>query len=282
MTEHYADLHSHTTCSDGLLSPEQLLTKARSIGLQAIAITDHDTMQAHRLIRQMNETNDIRVIEGIEISCSEGGREIHILGYHLDPDNDELHAYEAEKRDERANRARQMVEKLNALKIPISFDEVTVIASGATIGRPHIAAAMVRNGSVSSIQKAFDSYLDSSRPAYVPRPTFTVRQAVTLVRNAGGVAIVAHPARTYMDPRLFLALIASGIDGIEVYHPSHWSVTREYYRMLAVKHGLLITGGSDFHGSRDYDEKNFGLFGATEEMTDSLHTRAIQRRLHGK
>jgi predicted metal-dependent phosphoesterase TrpH len=230
----------------------------------------------------MKKGNDIRVIAGIEISCSEGGREIHILGYYLDPDNDELQAYEVEKRAERINRAKLMVEKLNALKVSVSFGEVEAIASGATIGRPHIAAAMVRNGSVPSIQKAFDNYLDSSRPAYVPRTTYTVRQAVTLVRNAGGVAIVAHPARTYMDPRMFLSLIASGIDGIEVYHPSHWTVTREYYRMLAVKHGLLITGGSDFHGSRDYDEKNFGLFGVSEEMTAAIHTRAIQRRLHGK
>lgn len=282
MTEYYADLHSHTTCSDGILTPAQLIAKAKSIGLKAIAITDHDTMQAHRIIRETITQSDVRVIGGIEMSCSEGGREIHVLGYHLDPDHDQLHEYEIEKRDERMNRARLMVRKLNAMKIPISFDEVTVIASGAPIGRPHIAAAMVRNGSVRSIQKAFDVYLDSSRPAFVPRTTFTVRQAVTLVRNAGGVAIVAHPARTYMDPRLFLSLIASGIDGIEVYHPSHWAVTREYYRMLAVKHGLLTTGGSDFHGSRDYDEKNFGLFGATEEMTYSLHTRAIQRRLHGK
>ena len=281
VTELYADMHAHTTCSDGLLSPNQLLEKAARIGLHAIAITDHDTTAAHRLLKAEGEHASVKVITGIELSCVDNGREVHILGYYVDIDNEDLKQYEVEKRTERSDRAKSMVSKLNGMHVPITYEEVADAAGTAPVGRPHIASVLVRRGIVSTIQKAFDVYLDSGKPAYAPRASFTVRQAAQLIRSAGGVSVVAHPARVFMDPRLFLSLVASGIDGIEVYHPSHWNVTREYYRMLAIQHNLLITGGSDFHGSRDYDEKNFGSFGVTEELFEATHTRVLQRRMHG-
>lgn len=282
MTEIHADLHSHTTCSDGTLLPNLLLEKAVQKGLKAIAITDHDTMNAHRVLEREGIGQDIRVIPGIELSCYEHGRDIHLLGYFLDANNAELQRYEIEFRNDRDRRAREICEKLRHLSIGISFSEVEDLAAGAPIGRPHIAAVLVKRGVVATIQKAFDHYLDSSKPAYVARSPFSVREGAQLIQQAGGVAVVAHPGRTFTDPRLFIALVASGLDGIEVFHPSHWNVTREYYRTLAIQHRLVITGGSDYHGSRDYDENNFGTFGVTEELFDLLHIRSLQRQVHGR
>lgn len=278
----YADLHSHTTCSDGILQPQELLAKAASKGLQAIAITDHDTMEAHRRLENEGIGENVRVIPGIEISCYEHGRDIHLLGYYLDPHNAELQSYEATFREDRDRRAREICDKLRSLSIPISFTEVEDHAKGAPIGRPHIAAILVKRGFVTSIQKAFDHYLDSSKPAYVSRSLFSVREATDLIRRAGGISAVAHPGRTFTDPRLFIALVSSGIDGIEVFHPSHWNVTKEYYRTLAIQHRLVITGGSDFHGTRDYDENNMGTFGVTAELFDAFHIRSLQRQIHGR
>jgi len=274
-------MHSHTNCSDGVLTPTQLVEKAARHGFRALAITDHDTTAAHHDLEKLGEHPDVKVYTGIELSCYEHGKEVHILGYFVDKNSDELREYEVAKRGERSDRARMMVEKLNGLRVPITYAEVEDVAGTAPVGRPHIASVLVRRGVVGTIQKAFDVYLDTGKPAYEPRSVFTIKEATSLIARIGGVSVIAHPARTFMDPRLFLALVASGIDGIEVFHPSHWPVTREYYRMLAIQHGLLITGGSDFHGTRDYDEKNFGTFGATQEMFDAAHTRSLQRRVHG-
>jgi 3',5'-nucleoside bisphosphate phosphatase len=222
------------------------------------------------------------VITGVEISCNESGREIHVLGYHLDPDNDRLRSFEESFRADRDRRARSIVDNLRAQQVDITYDAVLEESKGGLIGRPHIAEVLVNKGYVSSIKKAFDRYLATDRPAYVARAPFTVAQAVELIRSSGGVAVIAHPHRMYMNPKTFLRLISSGIDGVEVYHPSHWPLTADFYRTLAERHHLLITGGSDFHGNREYDERNFGTVGATKQMVEALHIRALQRTLHGR
>ncbi|HCN06232.1 MAG TPA: hypothetical protein DIS79_11505 [Bacteroidetes bacterium] len=277
----YADLHSHTTKSDGLLQPEVLLEKAEREGIEVLAITDHDSVDAHHALRHGGYNGNVRLISGIEVSCYEHGREIHILGYHLDIDNEELLQLAIHLRAERDRRAILMVERLQNLRVTISVDEVKEVAAGAPIGRPHIAKVLVQRGFVTSHQKAFDIYLDAGKPAYVPRSVFTVTDAVNLIHRAGGIAVIAHPAKTYSEPRLFLTLLAGGIDGIEVYHPSHWYVTREYYRVLAEQHELVITGGSDYHGSRDYDDRNFGTFGISAERVELLDVRAQSLRQRG-
>lgn len=278
MTTFYADLHAHTTCSDGILSPTQLVEKAVQTGFKALAITDHDTMEAHRMLGKSDSTQPLRIIPGIELSCQEHGREIHILGYFLDPFNDKLCEHERQSREDRDRRAEKMVTQLRKAGVSITKEEVDVEASGAPIGRPHLAAILIRKGFATSMQDAFAKWLERGRIGYAEREKFTISDAVHLIRTAGGVSFVAHPGRTFQDPRLFLALIALGIDGLEVYHPSHWNVTREYYRLLAKQHNLLVSGGSDYHGSRSYDEQNFGTFGVTEEMLDVIHTKAIQYR----
>ena len=258
-----ADLHSHTTCSDGLLSPMELICKAENRSLRALAITDHDNLDAHRRIRELGYNGPVKIVTGVEISCHDFGREVHILAYNVDVDNPEVQQYEVFYRNDRARRGEEMVDNLRRARAPISYQEVVDEAAGAPIGRPHVAAVLVRRGLVSSIQAAFDQYLDIGKPGYAAKTPFPIAKAVEMIHRAGGILSVAHPGRYFTDPSMFLPLLETGIDGIEVYHPSHWHVTREFYRVLCQQHGLLITGGSDFHGSRDYDESNFGTFGLT-------------------
>ena len=281
MTAIHADLHTHTTCSDGLLSPMELVEKAIGKGLKALAITDHDTMEAHRILATSAVPAGLFIVPGIELSCVENGREVHVLAYFLDSENSDIRKHEAFARTDRMRRAQEMVGQLRKAGVSITMNEVEEQAKGAPITRPHVAAVMVQKGFVANMSTAFEKWLERGRIGYAERTKFSIRDAVTLVRSAGGVSIVAHPGRTYQDPRLFLALLSLGIDGIEVYHPSHWNVTREYYRMLTVQHHLVLSGGSDYHGSREYDEQNFGTYGVSEDVLDAIHTKAVQRRLHG-
>jgi predicted metal-dependent phosphoesterase TrpH len=257
------------------------VTKASTAGFKALAITDHDNMDAHRQLRGENGFQGLRIIPGIELSCEENGREVHILGYYLDVDDAGVVEYENISRVDRDRRGREMVDNLRRSGVNVTYAELTDQAAGAPITRPHLATLLVQKGYAANISEAFHTWLDRGRVGYAARRRFSVRDAVNLIRTAGGVSVAAHPGRTYQDPRLFLSLLTLGIDGLEVHHPSHWNVTREYYRLLAVQHHLLVTGGSDYHGSREYDERNFGTFGATEEMVDALHTKALQRQIHG-
>lgn len=270
-----ADMHCHTTCSDGLLTPSRLMEKAEAVGLGAISITDHDTLAAYDVLRMEGYNGPVKLIPGIEVSCTEDRRDVHVLGYYIDHKDPTLRAYIDFFKTDRERRAREMVERLQRLRVNISFDEVQDHAGTAPIGRPHVAAVMVQRGFSKNLQNAFDVYLDTGKPAFVSKAPYSVKMAADMIHGAGGIAVIAHPGKTYHDPRLFLGLRTSGIDGVEVYHPSHWYVTREYYKALALQHGLLITGGSDYHGSREYDERNLGVFGVTQE-----HLDAIQEKVH--
>lgn len=269
----FADLHTHTTCSDGVLSPYSLVEKAEARGFSALAITDHDNIDAYRQLIAGGYNGALTVIPGIEISCYDFGREVHILAYYLDYQSEEIQSYERFYREDRIRRAQEMVENLRMCRVPISFQEVLDEAKGATIGRPHVAAVLVRRKFVRTIQEAFDMYLDVNKPGYAAKTPLPIANAVKMVHRAGGVLSVAHPGRAFMSPESCLDLIKTGVDGLEVFHPSHWYATREFYRVLCGQHGLVITGGSDFHGSREYDEANFGTFGVTEAALKSLENR---------
>lgn len=270
LVEIVADMHSHTTCSDGIMTPSRLMEKAEAVGLRAISITDHDTMDAYKVLKTEGYNGPVKLIPGIEVSCTEGGRDVHILGYYVRSTDTQVQEYITFFKTDRERRAREMVERLQRLRVDISFDEVLDHAGDAPIGRPHVAAVMVQRGFSKNLQNAFDVYLDTGKPAFVSKAPYTVKLAAEMIHGAGGIAVIAHPGKTYHDPRLFLGLRTSGIDGVEVYHPSHWFVTREYYKTLAQQHGLLITGGSDYHGSRDYDERNLGVYGVTQEHLDAI------------
>lgn len=274
----FADLHTHTTCSDGILTPEQLVELAERRQVQVLSITDHDTLDAHMTLAQGGYNGPVSVIVGIEMSCFEHGRDVHILGYGVDVANVQLQEFIAAYRIERQERAELMLAKIRTLGFHVTMDEVLIQANGAPIGRPHLAAVMVQRGFASTIQQAFNRWFETGGPGYVAKNERSVAGAVNLIRQAGGIAVVAHPGTSFTEPRRLLGLVSSGIDGIEVIHPSHWPSTREFYRVIAKQHALVMTGGSDFHGSRHYDDANFGNVGATREMVEALTARIALRR----
>ncbi|MDF2572424.1 MAG: phnPP [Sporomusa sp.] len=246
-----ADLHIHTTASDGRLSPQEVIRQAQDAGLRYIAITDHDTVGAHLELRRDGFLNNVApklsIIQGLEFSTDLPWHEVHILGYFIDIDNSKLRdQLEIIVRD-RLRRSRTMVEKLNQLGYSIDYTRVLEFAGQAmAVGRPHVAKVLVENGYVKSVSEAFDLLLAKNGPAYVPHYKLTPEQAIRLIAQAGGIAVLAHPG-LIGDDSVVLNLIKAGIHGLEVYHPEHDQAMTSRYLAIASKYNLKITGGSDFH-----------------------------------
>ena len=244
----YVDLHMHTSCSDGTSTPRELLDLVRYAGIAAFAVTDHDTLEGYQAVRQILHDDDAELIPGVELSATVEGEDMHLLGYLFDPEDDRMKSALEDFQHHRSQRGRLMVDKLNELGVDITYEDVESQAGGAVIGRPHVARAMTEKNAVRYYEEAFEKFIGYNGPAYVPKKNFTPDQAIGLIHDAGGLAMLAHPAiddkERYLD-----MLIGMGLDGIEVYHPSHSQSHIDRYRHLAERHRLLITGGSDFHGS---------------------------------
>jgi len=251
------DLHVHTKASDGAYAPRELVMMARERGIEVLAVTDHDTVTGLPEAAQAAREMAVQLIPGIEISTVHERYEIHILGYQLDPQNKELLATLETIASARSNRARKIVAKLNELGHPVTLDEVLAKAGSEIVGRPHIALAMIDHGIIRSIEEGFDRYLSPGGLAYVPRFRITPQQAIELIHKAGGYAVLAHPGLGF-PVSLLPDLLAAGLDGVEVYHPDNSPAIRDYYLRRAHEYGLLITGGSDFHG---HDQEDFDFFG---------------------
>ncbi len=271
-----ADLHIHSIYSDGTLPPEEIFRMAVDKGLSAISITDHDSVEGCIKANELSEKYKLEFINGIEFSCYEKDQEYHILGYNFDINNEELHKYLDAFRKAREQRAHKITGKLKKLDVDISFDKIVMKAASAPITRPHIASVLIDEGYVSNIKEAFTTYLAEGKPAYEPKYYFSVYEAIKLVNNCGGVAVLAHPANTISQAFLF-NIIENGLDGIEVIHPMHDENMQRFYTKIANQFWLLTTGGSDFHGSRDYDETNFGKFVVPYSVVNSIKTRAHDR-----
>lgn len=245
-----ADLHLHTTASDGVYTPQQLVRRAASLGFNLIAITDHDSVEGLAQAREAAQANGVRLLSGVELSCG-AQKEIHVLGYGFDPENEALLAFCQQRVRQRETRTAAMVEKLCQLGKPVDMARVRDLAHGA-IGRPHIARALVEAGHVLSVSEAFDRYLKPGKPAYVPKEDVKVSEAVSLIKQAGGVAVLAHPMELKMGDAMLESLIgewkSQGLEGVEVYHPSAQNNHASFLKHLAQRENLLITGGSDFHG----------------------------------
>ena len=244
------DLHLHTTASDGHLSPAQLVARATAAGLTIISITDHDTVAAIAEVTELAGATGIRVIPGIEITAVDDGRDVHMLGYFFDPDSATLAVMLRRQRELRVARVRQIGERLAALRMPIDVESVLLTAAakpGSSVGRPQVARELMRTGYVGSVQEAFDHWLASGRPAFIPRTGPSPAAAVGAVHEAGGIASMAHPGVTKRD-ELIGPLIDAGLDAIEVYHSDHTPDAQHTYQMMAERHGVAISGGSDFHG----------------------------------
>lgn len=270
-----ADLHMHTIYSDGALSPFELVEKAKQAGLSVISITDHDNIAAISEAMAAGEQYGVEVISGVELSAHIDGREIHILGYFIDSANANLNEFLRFNREERVKRAERIVEKLNALNIPLRMEKVLEKAGEGSVGRPHIADAIIEEGFAESHQEVFAQYIGFGCPAYVEKFQCSPEETLSLIAGAGGLSFIAHPGNTIPEQVLF-RLIKAGLDGIEVVHPSHSPETIMHYRGIASEYYLLESGGSDFHGGRKNDPAAGGT--ALGQFTVPLATVDTMRR----
>ena len=275
-----ADLHLHTVASDGLYQPEELVKKAKEMGFATIAVTDHDTTDSVAEALKAGKKLGVDVIAGIEISSSDEGKEVHILGYNIDVNNKELKATLNKMTEHRKTIAAKMVSKLNELGVKISYDRVKEIAGGNVVGRVHIATAMVEKGYIKEIKEAFtDEYIGNNGKAFVGKYHISPKDTIKLINNAGGVAVLAHPIYLGEDLKHSESKVAEyaklGIEGIEAYYSKHSPEQTEAYKVMAKKYNLLITGGSDCHGLQ---EKLMGTVRLQPEYIAALKKRFSQNK----
>ncbi len=258
----YVDLHTHSTASDGTLTPTQLVNSARDAGLVGLALTDHDSGNGLLEARAHAATIGLRFVPGIEISAEyPHPGTMHILGYYIDPESAGLQRMSDILLEGRNNRNPRIIARLNELGCPITLEQVREIARrGSTdgraivLGRPHIAQAMVEARCVSSVKQAFDVYLGTTGAAYFDKERLTPRQALECIHAAGGLAVLAHPVQLRTGnpaelQHLIANLVEAGLDGIEVWHSDHRPQDRQLFGELARRYNLVTTGGSDFHGT---------------------------------
>lgn len=244
----HADLHLHTRFSDGTFTPEELAAEAARHGLHAIALTDHDTVDGCTETREACEARGVEFINGCELTAqAPTGTELHILGYFVDVRHERLLSELARYQAVRQDRIRQMVLRLNETGVPLRSEVVFELAGCRSPGRPHIARALVQEGFCASSDEAFDRYLKMNRPAWVPKAKMSTGDAISLIHEAGGVAVMAHPGLNRCDD-LIPGLASEGLDGLECYHSKHSPSDTDRYRRLADQLGLLVSGGSDCHG----------------------------------
>lgn len=243
----FADLHLHTSYSDGTYSPEELVRQALRYGLGVVALTDHDTLEGCAATATACQAAGIEFVPGTELTAEQEGNEIHILGYFIDVKDERLLAEMSRFQSVRQNRIREMVSRLNGLDVPLRAEAVFALANCRAPGRPHVARALVKAGLCSSLDEAFDRFLKKNRPAWVPKFKMSARRAIDLVHQAGGVAVMAHPGLNRTD-EVIPAMVEAGLDGLECFHTKHSTSTTEHYLEMADQYHLLVTGGSDCHG----------------------------------
>ena len=245
----FVDLHTHSTASDGTLSPGQVIDAAKRCGLAAIALTDHDTINGVAAARAAAERQCLRLIAGVELSAFQDDHEVHVLALHV-TQLESLETRLGELRALRYTRAEQIVEKLNSLGVPVTLEEVLQQSNGGSVGRPHVARALIARGAVSDFRDAFTRYLGANGSAFVPKARLSIEDAIRIAHEAGALAIWAHPGdggrRDRLEP-----LVAAGLDGVEVKHPSHSAEDVKRLQALSDFFGLVQSGGSDWHGASE-------------------------------
>jgi predicted metal-dependent phosphoesterase TrpH len=245
----YADLHTHTYHSDGTRSPREVIDVAKAHGIDIVAISDHDNLAAYFEIKAYADTNGVTLVPAVELSCEYRGVDVHILAYSFDALDERIDRRLRSFRETRLKRGSAMVKKLRSLGYEISEERVAQLAAGGSMGRPHVARALVEGGYVASVADAFDKLIGTGKPAYIGKERFQVDEAVAMIREAGGVTSVAHPS-VYPDHQKIVAeVLDAGIDGVEVFHPDVPEEDREMYRNMARFRNKMTTGGSDDHGA---------------------------------
>ncbi len=272
----FADLHLHTNFSDGTFTPEELAAHGKRCELAAMSLTDHDTVEGCERMAAACEVEGIEFITGTELTTESRGNELHLLGYGVDVENQKLLTETAKFQQVRQNRIREMVARLNQLNVPLQVEAVFKLANCRSPGRPHVARALVQAGLCANLDEAFERYLKVNRPAWVPKFKISAREAIVLIHQAGGVAVMAHPGLNRTD-EVIPEMVAAGLDGIECFHSKHSASTAVHYQQMAAKYGLLVTGGSDCHGN----SKGKPLIGTVKipyELVEKLKARLTERR----
>jgi len=276
------DMHAHTTASDGQLTPSELVRLAASAGISGVAITDHDTTAGVEEAMQEGKLAGIHILPGIEISTVADGQDIHVLGYYTNNADPQWQQRIGELRETRVNRNHILLQKLNALGLELTLDEVFAAAAHTTvsIGRPHFAEVLIQKGYVSNKQEAFDKYLGEHGAAFVQPLRIHPVEAFQWIRDAGGVCVLAHPG-IYNNDSLVERLLDARPDGIEVYHSDHTKEQSIRYLQSANQRGLIATGGSDFHGISEDGESFHGGLGSVVmplSTMEELYNKHLQRK----
>jgi len=272
------DLHSHSTASDGELSPADAMRAAHVAGITHLALTDHDTTGGLAEARAAAQEVGLTLVDGIEISATFGPRDVHVLGLWIDPDAAAMRRFTDLRRTARADRARRMVEVLARSGLPITVAEVEEAAGGATLTRPHIARVLVNKGLVADFDEAFKRWLGDGGPADVPVEQPTIEQSVSLIHEAGGVASLAHPGTARIGRGDVRDLAATGLDALEAHHLDHPPSQVEAYVRWGREFGLKATGGSDFHGLECKPRATYGIRLTSIEDAVVLQARASERK----
>ncbi len=269
------DLHAHSTASDGALSPSAAIAAAYAAGLAAFALTDHDTLAGIAEAQVAADACGLRLIPGVELSVHLERNEVHLLGLHI-RDVDALQHRLEIIRGHRRTRAELIVAKLNAVGVSVTVEAVLVAADGGAIGRPHVARALIAGGFVKDSREAFDRYLASGKPAYVDKERLEIADGIAMIHEAGGIAVLAHPGsegrREMIEP-----LAKAGMDGVEVRHPSHSRDDEQRLMALAAHFGLVISGGSDWHGAMQ-GGRVLGAMQVPLAWLEAQDARVAQRR----
>jgi hypothetical protein len=272
------DLHLHTTASDGRSAPDALVREAAAAGIVTLAVTDHDTVAAVPVVMAAAVDAGVAAIAGIEITAVHQGRDVHVLGYFVDPDDVALGEFLGRQREDRRRRVLEIGRRLDRLGAPIDLAPVVgdAASSGRALGRPAVAAALVAAGHARDISDAFDRYLAEGRPAFVERHGASPADVVLRIGQAGGLASLAHPGKLKLDA-LIPAMIDAGLSAIEVFHPDHTADDVARYRRIALETGVIMTGGSDYHGLGSGRANSLGRVGMPAGEFERLAARVSGR-----
>jgi predicted metal-dependent phosphoesterase TrpH len=273
------DLHAHTTASDGALSPQELVRLAKRSGVSVLAVTDHDTLAGIQAAMGEAVRTGLQIVPGVEMTAYVDDLEVHILGHFINPDDSRLAEFLASSRDDRVERVRRMVDKLWAFGLLLDADEILAKTQspGSSVGRPHVAQAMVRRGYVASVQEAFDRYLTPGKPAHVERSRLPAAEVVLAIKRAGGVPSLAHPG-VYGRDEVIPRLVEQGLMGLEACHPDHGAEAIFRYERLRLKYGLLAVCGSDYHGTDGLRLSSLGSPSLPEAEFEQLSIAAVRCR----
>jgi predicted metal-dependent phosphoesterase TrpH len=268
------DLHLHTTASDGLLHPAELVDLAWRAGIRTMSVTDHDTVAAVSQVGALARDSGIAFVPGIEITAVYEGRDVHMLGYFIDPENSAFEQFLERQRADRVRRLGEMVDRLADIGKPINREKVLAKKdAGGSLGRPVVAKALVKAGHAADMRQAFDELIGEGKPAFVPRVGPEPAVVVSIIARAGGVCSLAHPGLLKRDD-LIPAMVGAGLTALEAFHSDHDPETTEHYLSLAQRYGILVSGGSDYHGEPVRRKAAFGTVGLPLEHFERLSARA--------